>query len=129
MWILLIEDEPRIRAFIARGLGAEGFTVDERDDGELGLRRALEVEYDLVVLDVHLPSLDGLSVLRVLSRQRPQLPVLILSGRSDLRTRLAAFSLGACDYLEKPFAFDELVARVRKHARRRAATTLQRSAL
>ena len=129
MWILLIEDEPRIRAFIARGLGAEGFTVDERDDGELGLRRALEVEYDLVVLDLHLPALDGLSVLRVLSRQRPQLPVLILSGRSDLRTRLAAFSLGACDYLEKPFAFDELVARVRRHVRRGAETTLQRSVL
>ena len=129
MWILLIEDEPRIRAFIARGLGAEGFTVDERDDGQLGLRRALEVEYDLVVLDLQLPALDGLSVLRVLSRQRPQLPVLILSGRSDLRTRLAAFSLGACDYLEKPFAFDELVARVRRHARRGAATTLHRSAL
>jgi len=129
MWILLIEDEPRIRAFIARGLGAEGFTVDERDDGQLGLRRALEVEYDLVVLDLHLPSLDGLSVLRVLSRQRPQLPVLILSGRSDLRTRLAAFSLGACDYLEKPFAFDELVARVRRHARRRAEPALQRSVL
>ena len=125
MWILLIEDEPRIRAFIARGLGAEGFTVDERDDGELGLRRALEVEYDLVVLDLHLPALDGLSVLRVLSRQRPQLPVLILSGRSDLRTRLAAFSLGACDYLDKPFAFDELVARVRNHARRRAEPALQ----
>ena len=129
MCILLIEDEPRIRAFIARGLGAEGFTVDERDDGQLGLRRALEAEYDLVVLDLQLPSLDGLSVLRVLSRQRPQLPVLILSGRSDLRTRLAAFSLGACDYLDKPFAFDDLVARVRKHARRSAATTLQRSAL
>ena len=127
MWILLIEDEPRIRAFIARGLGAEGFTVDERDDGELGLRRALETEYELVVLDLNLPSLDGLSVLRVLSRQRPQLPVLILSGRSDLRTRLAAFSLGACDYLEKPFAFDELVARVRRHARRRAEPALEGS--
>jgi two-component system copper resistance phosphate regulon response regulator CusR len=129
MWILLIEDEPRIRAFIARGLGAEGFTVDERDDGQLGLRRALEAEYDLVVLDLDLPSLDGLSVLRVLSRQRPELPVLILSGRSDLRTRLAAFSLGVCDCLEKPFAFDELVARVRKHARRRAAPALEGSLL
>ena len=125
--ILLIEDEPRIRAFIARGLGAEGFTVDERDDGQLGLRRALETEYDLVVLDLNLPSLDGLSVLRVLSRQRPQLPVLILSGRSELRTRLAAFSLGACDYLEKPFAFDDLLARVRRHARRGAEATLQTS--
>jgi DNA-binding response OmpR family regulator len=125
MWVLLIEDEPRIRAFIARGLGAEGFTVDERDDGRLGLRRALDEQYDLVILDLHLPSMDGLSVLRVLSRQRPQLPVLILSGRSDLRTRLQAFSLGACDYLEKPFAFDDLVARVRRHARRGAEPALQ----
>jgi DNA-binding response OmpR family regulator len=129
MWVLLIEDEPRIRAFIARGLGAEGFTVDERDDGQLGLRRALDEQYDLVILDLHLPSLDGLSVLRALRRQRPELPVLILSGRSDLRTRLASFSLGACDYLEKPFAFDDLLARVRRHARRGAETTLERSAL
>jgi two-component system copper resistance phosphate regulon response regulator CusR len=129
MCVLLIEDEPRIRAFIARGLGAEGFTVDERDDGQLGLRRALDGHYDLVILDLGLPSMDGLSVLRVLSRQRPQLPVLILSGRSDLHTRLAAFSFGACDYLEKPFAFDDLLARVRRHARRGAETTLQRAAL
>jgi DNA-binding response OmpR family regulator len=129
MWILLIEDEPRIRAFIAHGLGAEGFTVDERDDGQLGLRRALAEQYDLVILDLGLPSMDGLSVLRVLSRQRPQLPVLILSARSDLRTRLAAFSLGACDYLEKPFAIDELVARVRRQVQRGAQTTLQKSVL
>jgi two-component system copper resistance phosphate regulon response regulator CusR len=99
MWILLIEDEPRIRAFIARGLGAEGLSVDERDDGRLGLRRALEKQYDLVILDLGLPSMDGLSVLEALSRERPELPVLVLSARSDLRTRLAAFSLGACDYL------------------------------
>ena len=118
MWVLLIEDEPRIRSFIARGLGAEGFTVDERDDGQLGLLRALDEQYDLVILDLGLPSKDGLSVLRALRRRRPELPVLILSGRTDLRTRVAAFSLGACDYLEKPFAFDDLLARVRRHARR-----------
>jgi DNA-binding response OmpR family regulator len=129
MWILLIEDEPRIRAFIAHGLGAEGISVDERDDGQPGLRRALDEQYDLVILDLHLPSMDGLSVLQVLSRQRPQLPVLILSARADLRTRLAAFSLGTCDYLEKPFAFDDLLARVRRHARRGAEAPLQRSAL
>jgi two-component system copper resistance phosphate regulon response regulator CusR len=129
MWILLIEDEPRIRAFIARGLGAEGLSVDERDDGRLGLCRALEEQYDLVILDLGLPSLDGLSVLESLSRERPELPVLILSARSDLRTRLAAFSLGACDYLEKPFAFDDLLARVRRHARQGAEATLQRSVL
>jgi len=129
MWVLLIEDEPRIRAFIAQGLGAEGFAVDERDDGRLGLRRALDEEYDLVILDLGLPSMDGLSVLEGLKRERPEVPVLILSARSDMRTRLAAFSLGACDYLEKPFAFDDLLARVRRHALRVAETALQRSAL
>ena len=129
MWILLIEDEPRIRAFIAHGLGAEGFTVDERDDGQPGLRRALDERYDIVILDLGLPSMDGLSVLEGLKRERPEVPVLILSARSDLRTRLAAFSLGACDYLEKPFAFDDLLARVRRHARPGSETALQRSAL
>ena len=127
MRILLIEDEPRIRAFMACGLGAEGFTVDESDDGQAGLRRALEEQYDLVILDLGLPSMDGLSVLRALSRERPQLPVLILSARSDLRTKLAAFSLGACDYLEKPFAFDELLARVRTQLRRGADTGFETS--
>jgi two-component system copper resistance phosphate regulon response regulator CusR len=127
MRILLIDDEPRIRAFIARGLGAEGFTVDETDDGQVGLRRALDEQYSLVILDLILPSMDGLSVLRALSRERPQVPVLILSARSDLRTKLAAFSLGACDYLEKPFAFDELLARVRTQLRRGVETGFETS--
>jgi two-component system, OmpR family, copper resistance phosphate regulon response regulator CusR len=125
MRILLIEDEPRIRAFIARGLGAEGFTVDESDDGQVGLRRALDEQYSLVILDLILPSMDGLNVLRALSRLRPQVPVLILSARSDLETKLTSFSLGACDYLEKPFAFDELLARVRLQLRRGAETALE----
>jgi len=123
MRILLIEDEPRIRAFMACGLGAEGFTVDESDDGQAGLRRALEEQYDLVILDLGLPSMDGLSVLRALSRERPQLPALILSARSDPRTRRAAFLLGACDYLEKPFGLDELLARIRIQLRRRGGET------
>jgi DNA-binding response OmpR family regulator len=125
MRILLIEDEPRIRAFIIRGLGAEGFTVDETGDGQVGLRRALDEQYGLVILDLILPSMDGLSVLRALSRLRPQVPVLILSARSDLRTKLAGFSLGACDYLEKPFAFDELLARVRAQLQRGAKAALE----
>lgn len=128
MGILLIEDEPRIRAFITRGLGAEGFTVDETDDGRVGLDRALDEEYDLVILDLGLPSMNGLSVLEALGRRRPDMPVLILSARSDLRTRLAAFSLGACDYLEKPFAFDDLLARVRGQLQRGAETASATSA-
>src|SRR5438876_9051660 len=104
MRILLIEDEPRIRAFLARGLGAEGFHVDETGDGESGLTRALGDEYDLVILDLLLPGRDGLSVLHTLNDRRPELPVLILSARADLRTKLRGFELGACDYLPKPFS-------------------------
>jgi len=119
--ILLIEDEPRIRAFLARGLGAEGFAVDESEDGESGLQRALDDEYDLVILDLLLPKTDGLEVLATLSEQRPQLPVLILSARADLRTKLRGFELGACDYLPKPFSLEELLARARVQIRRRTS--------
>jgi two-component system copper resistance phosphate regulon response regulator CusR len=119
MQILVIEDEPRIRAFLARGWEAEGFRVDGAENGSDGLRQALERSYDAVVLDLLLPGLDGLSVLRELHQQRPDLPVVIVSARSDLSTKLRGFGLGASDYLAKPFAFDELVARVRVQLRAR----------
>lgn len=112
MRILVIEDEPRIRGFLSRGLEAEGFGVDGAQDGPRGLRLALTGGYDLVVLDLLLPRLDGLSVLHELHRERPELPVMIVSARSDLQTKLRGFGLGACDYLSKPFSFDELVARI-----------------
>ena len=118
MRILVIEDEPRILAFLARGLEAEGFLVDGARDGAAGVRRASERRYDLVILDLLLPKLDGLSVLRTLQADRPELPVVIVSARSDLRTKLRGFGLGACDYVSKPFSFDELVARVRAQLRR-----------
>jgi two-component system copper resistance phosphate regulon response regulator CusR len=117
MRILVIEDEPRILAFLARGLEAEGFTVDGSIDGPGGLKRALDGRYDLVVLDLLLPGIDGLSVLRELQRRQPELPVVIVSARSDLPTKLRGFGLGASDYLSKPFSFDELLARVRVHLR------------
>jgi DNA-binding response OmpR family regulator len=117
MPILVIEDEPRILAFLRRGLEAQGFVVDAAGDGATGLRRACDRHYDLVVLDLLLPRLDGLSVLRELSRRDPALPVLILSARADLRTKLRGFELGARDYLAKPFALDELIARVRAQLR------------
>jgi two-component system, OmpR family, response regulator len=118
MRILLIEDEQRIRAFVARGLAAEGFLVDEAADGERGLELALRDSYDLAILDLLLPRMDGFEVLRSLRERRPRLPVLILSARSDLRSKLAGFELGAIDYLAKPFSFDELVARARVQLRR-----------
>jgi DNA-binding response OmpR family regulator len=117
MPILVIEDEPRILAFVRRGLEAQGFVVDAAGDGATGLRRVSDRHYDLIVLDLLLPGLDGLAVLRELSRREPALPVLILSARADLRTKLRGFELGARDYLAKPFALDELVARVRAQLR------------
>jgi DNA-binding response OmpR family regulator len=117
MQILVIEDEPRILAFLARGLEAEGFRVDAAGTGPSGLKRALSCTYDAVILDLLLPGLDGLSVLRELQQRLPELPVLIVSARSDLPTKLRGFGLGACDYISKPFALDELVARLRVQLR------------
>jgi two-component system copper resistance phosphate regulon response regulator CusR len=118
MRILVIEDEPRILGFLKVGLEAEGFTVDGAEDGVLGLALALCEPYELVVLDLQLPRLDGLRLLDELHRSRPDLPVLILSARTDLPTKLRTFELGANDYLSKPFSFDELIARVRVQLRR-----------
>ncbi len=115
--ILVIEDESRIRSFLARALEAEGFAVDGADNGPDGLDRALRGTYDLVILDLLLPRLDGLSVLAELHRRSPDLPVVIVSARSDLPTKLRGFNLGANDYLAKPFALDELLARVRVQLR------------
>jgi two-component system, OmpR family, copper resistance phosphate regulon response regulator CusR len=121
MRLLIIEDEPRILSFLTRGMEAEGFTVDAAQSGLEGLERTLSHPYDAVLLDLLLPGLDGLSVLRELHRRQPELPVVIVSARSDLPTKLQGFGLGASDYLAKPFSFDELVARVRVQLRRRSA--------
>jgi DNA-binding response OmpR family regulator len=118
MRILVIEDEPRILAFLARGLEAEGFSVDGASDGRAGITRAARGQYDLVILDLLLPGLDGFTVLRELQREQPELPVVIVSARSDLETKLRGLDLGACDYVSKPFSLDELLARVRAQLRR-----------
>jgi DNA-binding response OmpR family regulator len=118
MKILVIEDEARILSFLARGLEAEGYRVEGASDGRDGLVRAVQEEWDLVLLDLMLPGLDGLDVLDALHRRRPDLPVLILSARADLPTKLRGFELGASDYVAKPVALDELLARVRVQLRR-----------
>ena len=117
MRILLIEDEARIRAFVARGFEAEGYIVDGTEDGHDGLARALSGACDLVILDLMLPGIDGLTLLRELHARAPELPVVILSARSELATKLRGFELGAVDYLPKPFSLDELLARVRVQLR------------
>src|SRR5579864_6007064 len=118
MRILVIEDESRIQAFVRRGLEAEGYGVVTAGDGRDGLSLARSGEWDLVVLDLLLPGLNGLRVLQELHRERPQMPVLVLSARGDLRTKLKGFELGATDYMSKPFVLDELLARVRVQLRR-----------
>jgi len=118
MKILVIEDEARILSFLARGLEAEGYRVEGASDGRDGLVRAVQEEWDLVLLDLMLPGLDGLDLIDTLHRRRPKLPVLILSARADLPTKLRGFELGASDYVSKPVALDELLARVRVQLRR-----------
>jgi len=117
MRVLVIEDQVRIQAFLLRGLGAEGYTVVAADNGRDGLELACAGRWDLIVLDLLLPGLSGFQVLRELHRARPQLPVVILSARGDLRTKLRGFELGASDYLPKPFSLDELLARIRVQLR------------
>jgi DNA-binding response OmpR family regulator len=117
MRILVIEDEARIQAFLARGLEAEGYTVIAAGDGREGLGLATGARWDLVVLDLLLPELNGLQVLRELHRSKPELPVVILSARGDVQTKLRSFELGAADYVAKPFSLDELLARIRVRLR------------
>jgi len=116
--ILVIEDEARILGFVSRGLAAEGFSVLPATDGDEGLRLAREESCDLVLLDLLLPRSDGLTVLEELKRARPGLPVLVLTARADLPTKLRSFRLGAWDYMTEPFSFDELLARIRVQLRR-----------
>ena len=122
MRILIVEDEARIRDFVGQALEAEGLTVDVAGDGEHGVARALTAHYDLVILDLLLPGRGGLDVLRELNAHQPDLPVLVLSARGDLQTKLRGFELGAVDYVAKPFSLDELLARVRVHLRRARVT-------
>jgi DNA-binding response OmpR family regulator len=117
--ILLVDDEPRIVNFVRRGLQAEGFEVDTAEDGEAGLRLASARRYDLVILDLVMPGLDGHAVLRAIMGRDPSQPVLVLSARTDTESKVRSLELGAEDYLSKPFSLEELLARVR--ARLRAA--------
>ena len=118
--VLVIDDEPRIANFVSRALTAEGFRVDAASDGIRGLELAQTGRYELVVLDLLLPGRDGVSVLRDLMEARPEQRVLILSALSDVRSKVECLELGASDYLPKPFALAELVARIRARLRQPA---------
>ena len=115
--ILLVDDEPKIRGFIARALTAAGYEIDCASGGTEALRRAGLGEYGLVILDLIMPDMDGRSVLTALLRERPEQPVLVLSCLDDVTTKVCCLDLGAHDYLTKPFSLEELLARVRVQLR------------
>jgi DNA-binding response OmpR family regulator len=117
MRILVVEDEAAIADFVQRGLTAEGHQVEVAGDGPSGERRALESDVDLVVLDRMLPGRDGLDVLGRIRAVKPSMPVIVLTARGEIADRVAGLDAGATDYVVKPFAFEELAARVRAHLR------------
>lgn len=115
--VLVVDDEPRIVSFVSRALSAEGFQVDGAHDGIRALELAKTGRYELVVLDLLLPHLDGIAVLRDLLESRPDQRVLVLSALSDVETKVRCLEFGASDYLSKPFSLAELIARVRARLR------------
>jgi len=118
MRVLVVEDEPRISAYVRRGLEEQGYAVDTAHTGREALVWAETVEFDLIVLDLLLPELDGLSVCRELRRKGCRSPILMLTARDALDDRVAGLDAGADDYLVKPFAMRELLARLRALGRR-----------
>ncbi|MFZ5441810.1 MAG: response regulator transcription factor [Myxococcota bacterium] len=118
MRLLLAEDTPALARSLATGLREEGYTVDVVGDGESALHLATELEFDLIVLDRMMPKLDGVAVLQALRRQGVRTPVLLLTALGEVQHRVDGLNAGADDYLVKPFAFEELVARLRALVRR-----------
>jgi two-component system copper resistance phosphate regulon response regulator CusR len=118
MRILLAEDDAPLASFVRKGLEAEHYAVDVSDDGEQARSLAAACDYDLIILDLNLPRLDGVSVLRQFRVCKPSVPVLILTGRSRVEDRVQCLDFGADDYVVKPFSFAELSARIRALLRR-----------
>src|SRR5580658_7152135 len=118
MRILIAEDDSALASFVKKGLDAEHYAVDVSNDGEQARAMAGEFDYDLVVLDLNLPRLDGVAILRYLRTRKPSMPILVLTGRTRVEDRVQCLDLGADDYLGKPFSFTELSARIRALLRR-----------
>lgn len=124
MRLLIIEDEAKIAGFIKRGLKEEGYSVDVAADGEDGYFLALTQDYDLIVLDIMLPKMDGLSLCRRLRDEKKTVPILMLTVKDSVKDKVAGLNAGADDYLTKPFAFEEFLARCRALLRKRESTAV-----
>jgi two-component system copper resistance phosphate regulon response regulator CusR len=130
--ILVVEDETKIANFLKRGLMEEGYDVDLAEDGTRGLDAALTISYDLIVLDIGLPEMDGLDVCRQIRAKGRLTPIIFLTARDAVHDKVSGLDLGADDYLTKPFAFEEFLARVRsllRKAQQKADTRLRFSDL
>lgn len=125
MRILLVEDDPEAAGFVAKGLGESGYSVDRAGDGKEGLVRALDGDYDLAIVDRMLPELDGLSLVEALRKAGKSTPVLFLSALGEVDERVRGLRAGGDDYLAKPFAFSELLARIEALLRRPLGTTAE----
>ena len=123
MRLLVVEDDRKIASFVVNGLKQSGFAVDHCDDGDSGLAMARSIPYDAAVIDIMLPKLDGLTLVQSLRREGKHLPVLILSAKTTVDDRVRGLQAGGDDYLVKPFAFSELLARVQALIRRATHTT------
>ena len=118
MRLLLVEDDPKIASFIIKGMKAEGYAVDHAPDGQEGLHMAVTEPYDAAIIDVMLPKLDGLSLIERMRKEKVNTPVIILSAKGSVDDRVKGLQMGGDDYLTKPFAFSELLARVQALMRR-----------
>ncbi len=118
MNVLFVEDEAKIANFVRAGLKEQGFVVDYWDNGDEGYLRALDNEYDAIILDIMVPGKDGLAILKQLRREGRNAPVILLTARNELDDRLEGLNLGADDYIAKPFFVEELVARIHAVVRR-----------
>ncbi|HEY7535258.1 MAG TPA: response regulator transcription factor [Thermodesulfobacteriota bacterium] len=123
MRVLVVEDDKKIASFIVKGFKQAGFAVDHASNGEDGIHLALHESYDAAVIDLMLPGLDGLSLIEEVRRQKVNTPVLILSAKRSVDDRIKGLQTGGDDYLTKPFAFSELLARVQALIRRASKTT------
>jgi DNA-binding response OmpR family regulator len=123
MKVLVIEDEQQVSSFIKQGLEEHSFVVDVAFDGNMGERLALSRDYEVIVLDLVIPGINGFDLCKILKKEKPSTPIIMLTTLGTTADKLSGFDAGADDYLLKPFAFEELVARLKALMRRRSSTT------